>query len=81
MMSFSPLHRKLLRDLLRLWPQVLAIALVMAAGTTTLIVGTGAYGSLSETREAYYERNRFPDVFADLTRAPKILADELAHIA
>lgn len=80
-MSFSPLHRKLLRDLLRLWPQVLAIALVMAAGTTTLIVGTGAYGSLSETREAYYERNRFPDVFADLTRAPKILADELAHIA
>jgi putative ABC transport system permease protein len=76
----SSLHRKLLRDFLRLWPQALAIALVLAAGTATLIVGTGAYASLSETRAAYYERNRFADVFADLTRAPNILIDDLARI-
>jgi putative ABC transport system permease protein len=74
------LHRKLLRDLVRLWPQALAIAMVMAAGAATLIVGAGAHGSLAETRAAYYERNRFADVFADLTRAPKILADDLARI-
>jgi putative ABC transport system permease protein len=76
----SPLYRKLLRDLARLWPQALAIALVMAAGAATLIIGVGAYTSLAETRAAYYERNRFADVFADLTRAPGRLAVEIAEI-
>lgn len=76
----SALHIKLLRDLVRLWPQALAIALVLAAGAATLILGIGAYQSLSETRAAYYERNRFADVFADLTRAPKIVEDEIARI-
>jgi putative ABC transport system permease protein len=76
----SPLHRKLLRDLVRIWPQALAIALVMAAGTATLILGVGAHGALAETRAAYYERNRFADVFANLTRAPQVVADEIAQI-
>jgi putative ABC transport system permease protein len=76
----TALHRKLLRDLVRLWPQALAIALVLAAGASTLILGIGAYESLSETRAAYYERNRFADVFANLTRAPKIVEDEIARI-
>ncbi len=76
----TALHRKLLRDLIRLWPQALAIALVLAAGASTLILGIGAYQSLSETRAAYYERNRFADVFADLTRAPKVVEDEIARI-
>lgn len=44
------LHRKVLRDLLRLWPQALAIAFVMAAGVATLILAVGAHGSLAETR-------------------------------
>lgn len=76
----NALHRKLLRDLVRLWPQALAIAMVMAAGAATLILGIGAHGSLAETRAAYYERNRFADVFANLTRAPKIYANEIEHI-
>ncbi len=76
----SALHRKLLRDLIRLWPQALAIALVMAAGAATLILGVGARSALYETRTAYYERNRFADVFADLTRAPAVFADEIARI-
>lgn len=76
----TALHRKLLRDLIRLWPQALAIALVLAAGAATLILGIGAYQSLSETRAAYYERNRFADVFDDLTRAPKVVEDEIARI-
>ncbi|MDK9696602.1 MAG: ABC transporter permease [Siculibacillus sp.] len=76
----SALHRKLLRDLMRLWPQALAIALVMAAGAATLILGVGTHGSLAETRAAYYERSRFADVFADLTRAPEVFADEIARI-
>lgn len=76
----SPLHKKLLRDLIRLWPQALAIALVMAAGAATLILGVGVHDSLFDTRAAYYERNRFADVFADLTRAPMVFADEIARI-
>lgn len=67
----SALDRKLLRDLLRLWPQALAIALVVAAGYATLILGVGARRSLDATRTAYYERYAFADVFATLKRAPK----------
>lgn len=75
------LHRKLGRDLLRLWPQVLAIALVMAAGSATLILGVGAHDSLAETRAAYYERGRFADIFANLTRAPKSIVEEVADFS
>ncbi|MCE1235662.1 MAG: ABC transporter permease [Hyphomicrobiales bacterium] len=76
----SVLRVKLVRDLLRLWPQVLAIVAVMAAGSATLILGVGAYATLAETRAAYYERNRFADVFAEVTRAPKALGEEIARI-
>lgn len=77
----SALHLKLLRDAMRLWAQVLAIALVMAAGVATLIIGIGTYGSLTQTREAYYQSNRFADVFAQVTRAPRTLLPEIAAIA
>lgn len=74
------LDRKLLRDLWRLKTQVLAIALVMAAGVTTLVLGVGTYQSLKETQAAYYERHRFADVFAVARRAPERLAAEIAEI-
>ena len=74
------LHTKLLRDLVRLWAQALAIALVIAAGVATLIVGVGTYDSLSRTRAQYYEANAFADVFADVTRAPEALASQIAAI-
>ena len=75
-----PLRRKVLRDLRRLWAQVLAIALVLAAGVATLILGNGAYASLYETRARYYEDYRFADVFADVTRAPRALLAEIEEI-
>ena len=75
-----PLRRKVLRDLCRLWAQVLAIALVLAAGVATLILGNGAYASLYETRARYYEDYRFADVFADVTRAPRALLAEIEEI-
>jgi putative ABC transport system permease protein len=74
------LDRKLLRDLGRLWAQSLAVALVMACGAATLILAIGTYGSLEETRTAYYDRYRFGDVFASATRAPKSLLGEIAAI-
>lgn len=74
------LHIKLLRELRRLWAQVLAIALVMAAGVATLIIGVGTYQSLERTRALYYEANHFADLFAGLTRAPRSLLDEIGAI-
>ncbi len=76
-MVISPLRRKVLRDLARLWAQALAIALVLAAGVATMILGNGAYASLSETRARYYDSYRFADVFADVTRAPRALMGEI----
>ncbi|MFN0191101.1 MAG: ABC transporter permease [Aestuariivirga sp.] len=74
------LHHKLFRDVRRLWAQSLAIALVLAAGVATLILGVGAHDSLSETRASYYEANRFADVFASLTRAPKSVLANIRDI-
>lgn len=74
------LHIKLIRDLRRLWAQVLAIALVMAAGVATIILGAGTYQSLSQSRASYYETNQFADVFANVTRAPKGLVPDIEAI-
>jgi putative ABC transport system permease protein len=71
---------KLFRDLKRLWAQALAIALVVAAGVAVLVAMVGTIRSLEETRDAYYERYQFADVFAQVKRAPKKLIDQIAEI-
>jgi len=71
---------KLLRDLRRLWAQALAVALVVAGGAAALVAVVGSIRSLEETRDAYYERNQFADVFAQVKRAPKKLIDQIAEI-
>lgn len=76
----SPLDRKLFRDLWRMRGQVLAIALVMACGIATVVLSAGTLRSVLETRDAYYERYRFADVFAQAERAPQSLARRLASI-
>ncbi|MFM5950677.1 MAG: ABC transporter permease [Novosphingobium sp.] len=67
------LDRKLLRDLWHMRGQVFAIALVLAAATATFVLSFGVHHSLVETRDAYYARNNFADVFAGMTRAPRSL--------
>lgn len=74
------LDRKLLRDMRRIWAQGIAIALVLACGVMVLLLGEGLDKTLRETRDAYYERQRFADVFAGATRAPRHLLDEIAGI-
>ncbi|MEM1066134.1 MAG: FtsX-like permease family protein, partial [Pseudomonadota bacterium] len=49
-------------------------------GVLMLVMMTGLVASLSETREAYYERYRLADVFAPVARAPERLAGRLAEI-
>ena len=71
---------KLLRDIRRLWAQVLAIAVVIGGGVATIVLAVGSHRSLEETRIAYYERYAFADVFAAAKRAPKALVGEIAKI-
>ncbi|MGE0699719.1 MAG: ABC transporter permease [Hyphomicrobiaceae bacterium] len=71
MPSLSALDAKLVRDLVRIWPQALAIALVLASGVATLILAIGASRSLEETRRLYYAEHAFADVFVGMKRAPR----------
>jgi len=76
----AALDRKLLRDLWRMRGQAVAIALVLAAATATFVLSASVHHSLTETRDAYYARNSFADVFADLTRAPRSVVARAAQI-
>ncbi len=67
------LDRKLRRDLIRIWGQVIAIGFVIAAGVAVVVLSMGTLTSLRDTRDAYYERYRFADVFAYARRAPERL--------
>ena len=75
------LDTKLLRDLRRMWAQSLAIALVIAGGVATLIMAVGSARSLLETRNAYYERYDFADVFAQVRRAPRGVLDDIRRVS
>jgi putative ABC transport system permease protein len=74
------IDRKLLRDFRRLWAQALAIALVLAAGVSVMLMSLGMSRALDDTRAAFYERNRFADVFAQANRAPLSLMPEIRAI-
>ncbi|TCS60361.1 ABC transporter permease [Varunaivibrio sulfuroxidans] len=76
----TPLNRKILRDLWGIKAQALAIALVIGSGVAVYIMSLGTLYSLEETRDAYYERYRFAQVFAPMKRAPKRLESAIAAI-
>jgi len=76
----SALNRKLLRDVWEMKGQALAIATVIAAGVTMYVTYLSNFDSLQRTRADYYERQRFADVFASMTRAPQTLAGRIAAI-
>jgi len=71
---------KLLRDFRRLALQGLAIAVVLACGVAILLTAFGMHRALIDTRSAYYERNRFADIFAETRRAPLRLLTEIRAI-
>ena len=79
-MRMPALDRKLLRDLLAMKGQVLAIALVIGAGMSLFVMYLSNFDSLRRTQQAYYSRQRFADVFASLKRAPEGLAGRIAAI-
>ena len=76
----SALNRKLVRDLLAMKTQALAIAMVVAGGVAMYVTYLSNFESLRRTQRAYYERQRFADVFASLKRAPLGLLDDIRAI-
>lgn len=74
------LDRKLLRDLRRIWAQTLAIALVLGCGIMVLVGARATQATLIETRAAYYDQQRFADVFAGMARAPASVVNRAALI-
>ena len=76
----SPLNRKLLRDLLAMRGQAVAIGLVMAAGVAMFVAYLANFTSLEDTKQRYFERQRFADVFATIKRAPDRLRQQIAAL-
>lgn len=74
------LDRKLLRDIWHMRGQVLAIGLVIGSGVAVLIMSLSTLDSLNVTTQAYYERYRFADVFANAKRAPDWVARSVAEL-
>ena len=75
-----PLHRKLFRDLWRLKWQVSAIAMLIACGVSVAVMAFSTQKTLVLAQRAYYAQTRFGDLFADATRAPLSLVDDLRAI-
>lgn len=75
------IYRKLLRELWGMKGQVLAICLVIASGVATFVMSVSTLESLYESREAYYDRYRFGDIFAELKRAPLALQQRIRSIS
>ncbi len=74
------LNKKLVRNLWKLRGQVLAIAVVIASGVAVLVMSLSALQALTETTDAYYDRQRFGEVFASVKRAPQRLLEQIRAI-
>ena len=79
-LGLRALDRKLFRDLVTMRGQAIAIALVVACGVAAFVMALTAVLSLKRTRDGYYERQRFAQVFTRMKRAPESLAARIAAI-
>lgn len=74
------IDRKLIRDILHMKGQVLAICAVIACGVATFVMSLSALEALRGTQQTYYDQYRFAQIFAGLKRAPNSLAGRIAAI-
>ena len=79
--GLSPLDIKLLRDIWHMRGQVIAVGIIVACGVAIMVMALGTLSTLSASRDAYYERYRFADVFASVRRAPENIASRLHEIS
>ena len=78
--AFSPLDKKLIRDLWRIKGQAFAIAAVVAVGIMMFVLLDGSVRSMEASKRAYYERYRFAEIFAPVKRAPNHVLKDIAEI-
>jgi putative ABC transport system permease protein len=76
----TTLHKKLVRDLLRMRGQAITIAVVVACGIASYVTLRTAYASLLWARDTYYESQRFADIFAQAKRVPESVSSEIEAI-
>lgn len=76
----TKLDRKLMRDIVHLRGQLIAVALVVLCGVATFISMGSTYYSLLTSQKNYYDQYRFANVFAQLKRAPESVATQLRSI-
>lgn len=76
----SPLDRKLVRDLVHLWGQMAAVALVVTCGIGMFVTLRSMHRYLLKTQAGYYEQYRFAEVFVQLKSAPLAVASEIAAL-
>jgi putative ABC transport system permease protein len=74
------LNIKLLRNLLTMKGQGLAIATVIATGVAMYVMSHTALESLRLSQQSVYQNQLFAQVFANLKRAPEALAERLQQI-
>jgi putative ABC transport system permease protein len=74
------LDRKLLRDVWEMKGQAFAIAAVIAAGVAMFVTYLSNFDSLQRSRDGYYERARFADVFAAAKRVPSSVEPRISNI-
>ncbi len=74
------IDRKLLRDLITLRGQVIAIVLIVACGIASMVTMTSTYQSFQLSQTQYYSQYRFTDVFVQLKRAPEGVMAQIREI-
>jgi putative ABC transport system permease protein len=74
------LDSKLLRDLRTLRGQVIAIALILAAGVASFVCTLTAYEGLKSSRDVYYARYRMPELFSPVKKAPLSVVSDLGQL-
>jgi len=78
--TLSPLDIKLLRDIWHMRGQAIAVGIIVACGVAIMVMALGTLSTLRASRDAYYERYGFADVFASVRRAPESAAASLRDI-
>jgi putative ABC transport system permease protein len=77
----SALNRKLIRDLVHMRGQMIAVTAVLACGIATYVTMRSAYQALVTAQSQYYSTYRFADVFAHVKRAPESVSTAISAIS
>jgi putative ABC transport system permease protein len=79
-MVISSLNKKLFRDLKNLRFQTFTTSLLLICGVAIFISSWSAYLSLKTTRDNYYSKSNFADIFAEFKTAPKEIEEKIRKI-